>query len=71
MCKVGIFNLFCGFFQVATWRSRGSLPAPVDVTCSLIEIQLKDGFIPREKQSADALYSEHLLQMLYCMGILR
>ncbi|XP_010491978.1 PREDICTED: uncharacterized protein LOC104769459 [Camelina sativa] len=57
--------------RVATWRSRGSLPAPVDVTCSLIEIQLKDGFIPREKQSADALYSEHLLQMLYCMGILR
>ncbi|VVB14256.1 unnamed protein product [Arabis nemorensis] len=57
--------------RVATWRSRGSLPAPVDVTASLIEIQLKDGFIPREKQPADALYSEHLLQMLYCMGILR
>uniref|UniRef100_A0A1J3DQM4 Ribosomal biogenesis protein LAS1L n=1 Tax=Noccaea caerulescens TaxID=107243 RepID=A0A1J3DQM4_NOCCA len=57
--------------RVATWRSRGSLPAPVDVTCSLIETQLKDGFILREKQSADALYSEHLLQMLYCMGILR
>ncbi|KFK25498.1 hypothetical protein AALP_AA8G122400 [Arabis alpina] len=57
--------------RVATWRSRGSLPAPVDVTASLIEIQLKDGFIPREEQPADALYSEHLLQMLYCMGILR
>ncbi|ESQ41191.1 hypothetical protein EUTSA_v10012989mg [Eutrema salsugineum] len=57
--------------RVATWRSRGSLPEPVDVTCSLIEIQLKDGFIPREKQPSDALYSEHLLQMLYCMGILR
>ncbi|CAN8256548.1 unnamed protein product [Cochlearia groenlandica] len=57
--------------RVATWRSRGSLPASVDVTCSLIEIQLKDGFIPREEQPGDALYSEHLLQMLYCMGILR
>lgn len=25
----------------------------------------------REEQPADALYSEHLLQMLYTMGILR
>lgn len=90
-------------FQVETWRSRGSIPGPVDVTCSLLEIQLKDGFIElvvsiydllwvsfitffgcsfifcycdwkkkrREEQPADALYSEHLLQMLYTMGILR
>ncbi|XP_010543391.1 PREDICTED: uncharacterized protein LOC104816332 isoform X2 [Tarenaya hassleriana] len=56
--------------RVMTWRSRGSLPAPVDVTASIIEIRQKDGFIT-EKQPADALYSEHLLQMLYCMGILR
>ncbi|KAF8118180.1 hypothetical protein N665_0006s0173 [Sinapis alba] len=57
--------------RVRTWRSRGSIPGPVDVTCSLLEIQLKDGFIEREEQPADALYSEHLLQMLYTMGILR
>ncbi|KAJ0260835.1 hypothetical protein HA466_0040790 [Hirschfeldia incana] len=57
--------------RVETWRSRGSIPGPVDVTCSLLEIQLKDGFIEREEQPADALYSEHLLQMLYTMGILR
>ncbi|KAG2334238.1 hypothetical protein Bca52824_005418 [Brassica carinata] len=57
--------------RVETWRSRGSIPGPVDVTCSLLEIQLKDGFIERDEQPADALYSEHLLQMLYTMGILR
>ncbi|XP_010519821.1 PREDICTED: pre-rRNA-processing protein las1 [Tarenaya hassleriana] len=57
--------------RVMTWRSRGSLPAPVDVTASIIEIRQKDGFVTREKQPADALYSENLLQMLYCMGILR
>ncbi|CAH8303459.1 unnamed protein product [Eruca vesicaria subsp. sativa] len=57
--------------RVNTWRSRGCLPGPVDVTCSLLEIQFKDGFIEREEQPADALYSEHLLQMLYTMGILR
>lgn len=57
--------------RVRTWRSRGCIPGPVDVTCTLLEIQLKDGFIEREEQPADALYSEHLLQMLYTMGILR
>ncbi|CAN6974399.1 unnamed protein product, partial [Brassica oleracea var. botrytis] len=57
--------------RVETWRSRGSIPGPVDVTCTLLEIQLKDGFIEREEQPPDALYSEHLLQMLYTMGILR
>lgn len=57
--------------RISTWRMRGCIPAAVDVTASIIEIQQKDGFIRREKQPVDALYSEHLLQMLYCMSILR
>ena len=49
-CKVLIFIYFLikslsWLFQVRTWRSRGSIPGPVDVTCTLLEIQLKDGFI--------------------------
>lgn len=43
MCVLIEFILWV--FQVETWRSRGSIPGPVDVTCSLLEIQLKDGFI--------------------------
>jgi ribosomal biogenesis protein LAS1 len=30
--------------QIAAWRSRGSLPIPVDVTAAFVEIRLRDPF---------------------------
>lgn len=30
--------------QIAAWRSRGSLPIPVDVTAAFVDIRLRDPF---------------------------
>jgi ribosomal biogenesis protein LAS1 len=30
--------------QIAAWRSRGSLPIPVDVTASFVEIRMRNPF---------------------------
>ncbi|KAJ4822571.1 hypothetical protein Tsubulata_036740 [Turnera subulata] len=57
--------------RVSTWRSRGSLPVVVDVTASIVEIQLKDPRYRKELSGDDVIHSEQMLAMLYCMAILR
>ncbi|XP_057994644.1 protein LAS1 isoform X2 [Hevea brasiliensis] len=56
--------------RISTWRSRGCLPVVIDVTASIIEIQQKDPFF-RNDLPSDAIHSEQMLAMLYCMAILR
>ncbi|KAL2316889.1 hypothetical protein Fmac_030765 [Flemingia macrophylla] len=56
--------------RVSAWRSRGSMPVFVEVTASIIEIQLRDPCF-RQDESNDASLSEELLAMLYCMAIMR
>ncbi|XP_050237061.1 uncharacterized protein LOC126686842 [Mercurialis annua] len=56
--------------RISTWRSRGCLPVIIDVTSSIIEIQQKDPHFRKDLPS-DALHSEQMLAMLYCMAILR
>ncbi|KAL3035631.1 hypothetical protein AAZX31_02G262200 [Glycine max] len=56
--------------RISAWRSRGSLPVLIEVTASIIEIQLKDPFF-RQDESNDASLSEEMLAMLYCMAIMR
>ncbi|XP_060187122.1 uncharacterized protein LOC132616605 isoform X2 [Lycium barbarum] len=56
--------------RISTWRSRGCLPVAVDVTASIIEIQQKDPFF-RKDLGGNALQSEEMLSMLYCMAIMR
>ncbi|XP_047162601.1 uncharacterized protein LOC124832444 isoform X2 [Vigna umbellata] len=56
--------------RISTWRSRGSLPVLIEVTASIIEIQLKDSYF-RQDQLNEASLSEEMLSMLYCMAIMR
>ncbi|CAN0905330.1 Ribosomal biogenesis protein LAS1L [Linum grandiflorum] len=56
--------------RISTWRSRGCLPVVIDVTAAIIEIQLKDPLY-RKDLPHDAIHSEQMLAMLYCMAILR
>ncbi|WMV38776.1 hypothetical protein MTR67_032161 [Solanum verrucosum] len=56
--------------RISTWRSRGCIPVAVDVTASIIEIQQKDPFF-RKDLGGNALQSEEMLSMLYCMAIMR
>lgn len=56
--------------RISTWRSKGCLPVVIEVTASIVEIQLKDPFF-REDLDQDALDSEEMLSMLYCMAIVR
>ncbi|PHU18164.1 hypothetical protein BC332_13859 [Capsicum chinense] len=56
--------------RISTWRSRGCIPVAVDVTASVIEIQQKDLFF-RKDLGGNALQSEEMLSMLYCMAIMR
>lgn len=55
---------------ISGWRSRGCLPVVIEITASLIEIQHKDPFF-RLCPSSDALRSDEMLAMLYCMAIMR
>ncbi|KAG8051318.1 hypothetical protein GUJ93_ZPchr0009g1964 [Zizania palustris] len=57
--------------RIAAWRSRGSLPVPVDVTAAFVEIRLRDPFFRNVMASEDALESEEMLAMLYSMAIMR
>ncbi|KAK4841859.1 hypothetical protein QYF36_011604 [Acer negundo] len=75
--REGLFSsstnmVVCALNRVSTWKSRGCLPVVIDVTASILEIQQKDPYY-RDKgdQPNDALHSEQLLAMLYCMAILR
>ncbi|KAL2544456.1 las1-like family protein [Forsythia ovata] len=56
--------------RISTWRSRGCIPVVIEVTASIIEIQQKDPFF-RDDLSEDALQSQEMLSMLYCMAIMR
>ncbi|XP_020207412.1 pre-rRNA-processing protein las1 isoform X2 [Cajanus cajan] len=56
--------------RISAWRSRASLPVLIEVTASIIEIQLKDPCF-RQDESNDASLSEEMLAMLYCMAIMR
>ncbi|XP_027330952.1 uncharacterized protein LOC113846658 isoform X2 [Abrus precatorius] len=56
--------------RISAWRSRGSLPVLIEVTASIIEIQIKDPWF-REDQPNDASLSDEMLAMLYCMAIMR
>ncbi|KAM3221665.1 hypothetical protein P3L10_020935 [Capsicum annuum] len=56
--------------RIWTWRSRGCIPIAVDVTTAIIEIQQKDPFF-RKDLGGNALQSEEMLSMLYCMAIMR
>ncbi|PHU11462.1 hypothetical protein BC332_18392 [Capsicum chinense] len=56
--------------RISTWRSRGGIPIAVDVTTAIIEIQQKDPFF-RKDLGGNALQSEEMLSMLYCMAIMR
>ncbi|KAJ6385388.1 hypothetical protein OIU77_028546 [Salix suchowensis] len=56
--------------RISTWRSRGCLPAVIDVTASIIEVQQKDPLYRKDLPN-DAIHSEQMLAMLYCMAILR
>ncbi|KAL5205392.1 hypothetical protein ABZP36_033601 [Zizania latifolia] len=57
--------------RIAAWRSRGSLPVPVDVTAAFVEIRLRDPFFRNVMASDDELESEEMLAMLYSMAIMR
>ncbi|KAF0888126.1 hypothetical protein E2562_010829 [Oryza meyeriana var. granulata] len=57
--------------RIAAWRSRGSLPVPVDVTAAFVEIRLRDPFFRSVMAVDDVLESEEMLAMLYSMAIMR
>lgn len=57
-----------GVCRVQTWRSRARLPVAVDVTASFVEAMLHD---PELNTSTATPRSDHELQMLYSMCIIR
>ncbi|XP_062224244.1 uncharacterized protein LOC133922775 [Phragmites australis] len=57
--------------RIAAWRSRGSLPIPVDVTAAFVEIRLRDPFFRSGMAGDHAPESEEMLAMLYSMAIMR
>lgn len=56
--------------RIAAWRSRGCLPVTVEVTASIIKIQLKDPIL-RPDLSNDVSEDEEILAMLYSMAVMR
>ncbi|XP_012065836.1 uncharacterized protein LOC105628951 isoform X2 [Jatropha curcas] len=63
-------NISSALKRISTWRSRGCVPVVIDITASIIEIQQKDPFYRKDLRS-EAVHSEQMLAMLYCMAILR
>ncbi|KAH1092957.1 hypothetical protein GYH30_038936 [Glycine max] len=63
-------SVYSALKRISAWRSRGSLPVLIEVTTSIIEIQLKDPSF-RHDQWNGASLSEEMLAMLYCMAIMR
>jgi len=57
--------------RIAAWRSRGCLPAPVEVTAALFEIRLRDPFLQNGVAWNDKLESDEMLALLYSMAIIR
>ncbi|KAL8159381.1 hypothetical protein V2J09_000918 [Rumex salicifolius] len=56
--------------RIASWRSRGCLPVTVEVTASIIKIQLKDPVF-RPDLNNDVSEDEEILAMLYSMAVMR
>ncbi|KAG9451120.1 hypothetical protein H6P81_011085 [Aristolochia fimbriata] len=56
--------------RVSTWRSRGCLPCAIEVTAALVEVRQRDPFF-REGMPCNALESDEMLAMGYCMAIIR
>ncbi|CAJ2634291.1 unnamed protein product [Trifolium pratense] len=56
--------------RISSWRSRGSLPAAIDVTATIVEIQNMDPFFRQDKLD-DGSVSEEILSNLYTMAIVR
>ncbi|XP_060973302.1 uncharacterized protein LOC115725186 isoform X3 [Cannabis sativa] len=71
--------------KISTWGSRGCLPVTIEVTASIIEIQMRDPYFSkfrkdqnidasdknRGNQGSDGSLSDEMLAMLYCMAIMR
>ncbi|XP_050377091.1 uncharacterized protein LOC126794421 [Argentina anserina] len=68
--------------RISAWRSRGCVPAVIEVTASIIEIQQKDPHFRKDwvedgvdnfraDRLGDSKLSEEMLAMLYCMAIMR
>ncbi|KAL0913816.1 hypothetical protein M5K25_017305 [Dendrobium thyrsiflorum] len=57
--------------KISAWESRGCLPVAIDLTAVIIEIHQKDPFFRGDGSIGDALASEKMLNMLYCMFIMR
>lgn len=57
-----------GVSRVQTWRTRAKLPVAVDITASFVEVMLND---PEMTPSTQAPRSEHELQLLYAMCVVR
>ncbi|XP_020574001.1 uncharacterized protein LOC110020290 [Phalaenopsis equestris] len=65
-------NLISAALQkISAWESRGCLPIAINLTAVIIEIHQKDPFFRKDGSIGDALASEKMLNMLYCMFILR
>ncbi|PKU64971.1 uncharacterized protein LOC110093827 [Dendrobium catenatum] len=65
-------NLILAALQkISAWESRGCLPIAIDLTAVIIEIHQKDPFFRGVGSIGDALASEKMLNMLYCMFIMR
>nr|XP_011464875.1 PREDICTED: protein LAS1 isoform X2 [Fragaria vesca subsp. vesca] len=68
--------------RISAWKSRGCVPAVIEVTASIIEIHQKDPQFRKDHsddavdncradQCTDSELSEEMLAMLYCMTIMR
>ncbi|XP_062077282.1 pre-rRNA-processing protein las1 isoform X2 [Humulus lupulus] len=68
--------------KISTWGSRGCLPVTIEVTASIIEIQMRDPHFRKDQtidasnknranQGFDDSLSDEMLAMLYCMAIMR
>ncbi|KAJ6948543.1 hypothetical protein NC651_002770 [Populus alba x Populus x berolinensis] len=59
-------------YKLVPWLNwnEGCLPVVMDVTASIIEVQQKDPLYGKDLPD-DAIHSEQMLAMLYCIAILR
>ncbi|KAK4275708.1 hypothetical protein QN277_018746 [Acacia crassicarpa] len=58
--------------RISAWESRGCLPAAIEATASIIEIQQMDPYCRAEEdQCNDISLSDKMLAKLYCMTYIR
>ncbi|XP_058078404.1 uncharacterized protein LOC131226738 [Magnolia sinica] len=56
--------------RISAWQARGPLPVAVEVTAAIIEVRQKDPSFG-EGLANDAMSSDEMLAMSYCMAIIR